>query len=664
MKTRGLRLPPFFWPRFWLTLELATGLAGALYSAAAAAASAPYPRASTPAPLDLGSAQAISGNQLISVSVALPLRDTAAAQALLEATYTPGSPQYRKFLTSQQFSAQFGPTDATVAQVTKRLQSAGLQVTRASSTVLKVSGSMSAVEAAFSVSLHAYEVPSSAGVPGYRYRAPASAPQVASDIASSVQAVLGLDTRPRFRPHIRHSSSAIKIKSTQLSSSVPNTPDMPGLWTVTDFVDYYDVGPLYKEGIEGKHRTIGIVTLAAFTPSDAFAYWNSLGLTVSSKRIKIVAIDGGSGPPSDASGSDETTLDVEQSGGLAPAANVIVYEAPNTEQGFVDAFAAAFDSNIADTVSTSWGQWEYLDDTSTAVDPVTHRNVNALKAFNDLFTQAALQGQSMYAAAGDAGAYDANDSQSIYPLTDFSKTLSVDSPASQPFLTAAGGTTLPGLQSFTLNDGSTLSLTLPTEQAWGWDYLQQLCVLLGFPDLVECGILPVGGGGGVSVFTPRPFYQYFVPGVINSAGGQALVDRTRNPPQLIFKLPANFVGRNVPDISLNADPDTGYVIWYTSDQNGFEIEQFIGGTSFVAPQLNGITALYDQGLGYRLGLLNNDLYNLVRFGVAYGGRNAPLRDITTGDNWFYTGERGYDQATGVGVPDVTNLFKALQSPFL
>jgi hypothetical protein len=53
----------------------------------------------------------------------------------------------------------------------------------------------------------------------------------------------------------------------------------------------------------------------------------------------------------------------------------------------------------------------------------------------------------------------------------------------------------------------------------------------------------------------------------------------------------------------------------------------------------------------------------VRFGVAYGGRNAPLRDITTGDNWFYTGERGYDQATGVGVPDVTNLFKALQIPF-
>ena len=643
--------------RLLLALGVATGFGGT-------ALATPYPGAATPAPADLGTAQAVLGNSTITVSVALPLRDTASAQALLESMYTPSSPQYRHFLSSPQFNAEFGPTDATVAQVTKRFESQGLQVTRASSTLLKVTGSLSAVESAFSVSLHAFQVAASKGAPSYLYRAPTSAPQVGADIAPSVQAVLGLDTRPRFRPHIRHSSGAVKIASAKLSSSAPNTPDAPGVWTVIDFADYYDVNPLYKEGIEGKRQTIGIVTLAAFTPSDAFAYWNSLGLSVSKNRIKIVPIDGGSGPPSDASGSDETTLDVEQSGGIAPAANMIVYEAPNTEQGFVDAFATAFDSNTADTVSTSWGEWEYLDDTSTAVDPFTGRTVNALKAFNDLFTQAALQGQSMYAAAGDAGAYDANDPASIYPVPDFTKTLSVDSPASQPYVTAAGATTLPGTQTFGLPNGQTYSLTLPVEQTWGWDYLDKLCALLGAPDPVECGIFPAGGGGGVSVFMPRPFYQYFVPGIINSPSGQSLFDETQKPPQLIFKLPANFAGRNVPDISLNGDPDTGYVIWYTSDQNGFEVETFIGGTSFVAPQLNGITALYDQGLGYRVGLLNNDLYNLVRFGVAYGGRNAPLRDITKGDNWFFNAKPGYDQATGVGVPDVSNLFKALQIPFL
>jgi kumamolisin len=628
---------------------------------AGAAFGAPYPRVTTPAATDLGTAQAVSGNQTLTVTVALPLRDSAGAQALLEATYTRGSASYRHFLSSQEFNARFGPSDATVAQVTRRLEQAGLQVTRASSTLLKVSGSTNAIEAAFSTSLHAFDVPSAAGVPGYRYQAPASEPQVPSDIASSVQAVFGLDTRPRFRPHLRHANAAGKPLPTKQSSAAPNTPDMPGLWTVADFAQYYDVEPLYKEGIEGKRQTLAIVTLAAFTPSDAFAYWKSLGLSVSSNRIKIVAIDGGSGPPSDASGSDETTLDVEQSGGIAPAANIIVYEAPNTEQGFVDAFATAFDSNIADTVSTSWGQWEYLDDTSTAT--IGHHTINALQAFNQLFLQAALQGQSMYAASGDSGAYDANDPNSIYPLPQFNATLSVDSPASQPFLTAAGGTTLPGPQQFGLPDGSTFTVNVATERAWSWDYLTQLCNLLGL-DPVSCGIFPAGDGGGVSVFMQRPFYQFLIPNIINSPSGQALFDESGKKPKLVFKLPANFPGRNVPDISLNADPDTGYTIFYTSDQDGFEVLTFFGGTSFVAPQLNGITALYDQGLGYRVGLLNNDLYNLVRFGIAYGGRNAPLRDITTGDNDFFVGLRGYDQASGVGVPDVTNLFKALQLPLL
>src|SRR6185312_15224734 len=134
---------------------------------------------------------------------------------------------------------------------------------------------------------------------------------------------------------------------------------------------------------------------------------------------------------------------------------------------------------------------------------------------------------------------------------------------------------------------------------------------------------------------PRPFYQFLVPGMRNSEPGQALFDETQTPPQLIFKLPARFPGRNVPDISMNADPDTGYVIFYTSDVFGFEVLTFFGGTSFVAPQLNGLTALFNQGVGGRLGLLNSDLYDLVLFGQGYGGRHPPLRDITDGNNWFY-----------------------------
>lgn len=636
-------------------LLLALGLVAS--AVAASAAPAPYPSALTPAPADLGVARAVLGNESVTATVALQPRNALAMEALLAATYTRGSPQFRKFLSPEEFKAQFAPSDDVVAQVTHRLQSAGLQVSRVSATLLRVTGSTSAMEAAFNVSLHAYEVPASAAGPGYRYRAPVGTPQVSADISSSVQAVLGLDTRPRFRPHLRHALNP-KGTAVTLPAGAPKTPDAPGLWTVTDFAQYYNVEPLYKQGISGRHRTLGIITLAAFTPSDAFAYWQSLGLSVSSNRIKVVEVDGGSGPAEDFLGSDETTLDVEQAGGIAPAANIIVYEAPNTSQGFLDAFAAAIDANTADTVSTSWGQWEYLDETSIVSDDVTHRNTNTLQAYNNLLIQAALQGQSFFAAAGDAGAYDANDPRGSFPLPAYTKALSVDSPASQPFITAAGGTTLAGTQSFSLPNGKTYSVTVPVERAWSWDYLGQLCTLLGVPDPVACGILPAGGGGGVSVFEPRPFYQFFVPGMRNSAPGQSVSDTRLTPPFLVFKLPANFPGRNVPDISLNADPDTGYVVWYTSSVTGFEVKQFFGGTSFVAPQLNGLTALFDQGLGGRIGLLNPVLYDLVLLG-GYNGHNAPLRDITSGNNWFYAGARGYDQATGVGVPDAANLLRAL-----
>ena len=120
------------------------------------------------------------------------------------------------------------------------------------------------------------------------------------------------------------------------------------------------------------------MTFASFTSSDAFYYWETvLGLTVDPGRITVVNVDGGSGPPSDASGSDETTLDVEQSGGIAPGANVIVYEAPNTNQGSVDIYAAAVETNLAQSISISWGFWEWYQnlENSPVTDPITGKTV-------------------------------------------------------------------------------------------------------------------------------------------------------------------------------------------------------------------------------------------------------------------------------------------------
>lgn len=590
----------------------------------------------------------------MTVIVALKLRNGNELEGLIQSTYDAGSSNFRQFLTPDQFSAKFGPTPDSVARVTRHLQGAGLTVERTGITQLSVTGRMSVIEREFGVSLHMFEVPAAADTATYRFRGPAGTAQLSGQIAGDVEAVVGLNNRPHLRPMIRRAPSTSRGSVLHPATAAPNTPDPPGEWTVADLAQYYDVQPLYQRGLSGKNRTIGIVTFAAFTPKDAFAYWASLGLHVDPHRIEIVNVDGGPGAPSDASGSDETTLDVEQSGGVAPGAKVIVYQAPNTDQGFLDVFAQAIGSNRADAISTSWGEWEeFLVQGTHVSDPDA---AGALRATHNLFIQAAIQGQSLSAASGDSGSYDA---AAIFPLPDFSNVLAVDHPAADPYVLAAGGTTLPGKQLFTLNDGSTFTVNVAQERAWSWDYLNGLCASLGF-DPISCGIFPVGSGGGVSLVYPVPFYQFGVAGLRSSEPQQVLTDLTQTPPQNLIRLPARFPGRNLPDISLNADPDTGYTIFYTSDVDGFGVLTFIGGTSFVAPQLAGITALLDQNAGGRVGLLNFALYALAQHGAGYLGGHAPLRDIRKGNNEFYIAGAGYDQATGLGVLDVANLADALR----
>jgi subtilase family serine protease len=488
--------------------------------------------------------------------------------------------------------------------------------------------------------------------------------------APAVCAVLGLDTRPALRPHLQARPGRLRAAASGAAASQrPDASDAFGSLTVADFAKHYNVTPLYDQGISGKGRMLAIVTLASFTPSDAFAYWAALGLSVSSDRIKIVNVDGGPGAPSDDSGSLETTIDVEQSGGLAPGADIIVYQAPNTNQAFVDAFALAVDQNKAQSISTSWGEWEWWDDLANApvTDPDTGKTVSSLYAMDELFLQAALQGQSLFAASGDAGAYDADDGTDAdgnpFLPPDYSLALSVDYPASDPYITASGGTTLPGKQVYTVSGQPDYVVKIPKERVWSWDYLEGLCTELGYTSPIACGIFPVGSGGGVSVFFRRPYYQFSLAGVQDSQPDQAFVDYLTIPPTTLFDLPAGYAGRNVPDVSANADPDTGYVVYYTSSVSGFSAQTFWGGTSFVAPQLNGAAALLGEYLKTRLSLLNIPLYQLAKSGGYRGGGSAPLKAIVDGNNDFYTGSPHYDPAAGLGVLNFGSLAGSLQQIF-
>jgi subtilase family serine protease len=613
------------------------------------------------ASVDMGSLRAIAGDQTMTVTLPLSLSDPAGAEEMMRRVATPGDALFHRFLTPAQIRTSFGPSENDVARVTSVLLLSGLSVERTTGTTLKVTGLTSTMERLFQTELHQFQAPASETSPSITFHAPAVKPTVPASIANTVQGVLGLDDAPHFSPHVK-AANALGSVAADPAVNTASTGTPFGKLTVTDFAKLYDVEPVYAQGISGAGRTIAVVTLAGFTPSDAFAYWNSLGLTTNPNRITIIDVDGGPSAADTAGGGIETSLDVEQSGGIAPGANIIVYEAPNTNQAFIDVFAKAVEDNIADSMSTSFGEWEFFNTIQgggEVTDDLDGEMVSSLQAMHELFVLGALQGQSLFAAAGDCGAFDSFDE--VDP--GFTTPLSVDYPGDDPAITSAGGTTLPGTLSLTAKNGTTttnVTITIPQERVWGWDYLEPLCDAEGTPDVIDCGIFPTGTGGGASVFFTVPLTQIGLPGIVLSQPGQQLVNDNTSPPTDVFNLPADFPGRNVPDVEFNADPETGYEVFITG-RRGLRIETGFGGTSFVGPQLNGVTALLGQNAGgQRFGLLTVPLYALARTGLSTLGPDPVFHNITAGDNWFFSAHAGFSPAGGLGTIQVSNLARILK----
>lgn len=601
-------------------------------------------------------------SQLVHVTLMLKLRQRAALEQFVQQTATQGSPNFQKFLTTSEFASRYGATDAQIAKVQAFLKKQGLTgEVLANHMAIQTTGTISQFSHIFQTTIHDYVSRRS----GRRFHRPTGSLLLPSDITDSVGFVIGLSNERRYKPHITK-APAIAGNQLQLgpristlskaAGSNPTATGQPGDYTVGDVANFYNVNPLYQHGITGQGATIGVVTLANFLPADAEAYWSDIGLATKPNRITQVHVDGGADFGA-AAGSLETSLDVEQSGGMAPNANIIVYDAPNTNEGFVDVFLQAVTDNKADSISVSWGGAEIynfaaLNITGARINDT--RDVGDLRALDQIFLEAAAQGQSMFAASGDNGAYDT--SGALPTGTDpgtFNAPLTVDSPASDPYITAAGGTTVP--YRFSFHGGPVDAIT--QESVWGWDYIQNYFDTNFGPGLLD--LFSAGGGGGVSVYWPQPWYQWFTRGTESSQRKQALVfNDPQAGPTTLLKLPANFRGRNVPDISLNADPETGYIVISSAD-GGF-VDGY-GGTSFVAPQLNGISALLTQSLGHRVGFWNPHAYLLqLVFGT---GKYSAFNDIRAGDNWFYHGEPGFDQGAGIGTLNVANFDQFLRAGF-
>jgi subtilase family serine protease len=579
-------------------------------------------------------------NEVRGLTLSLNLKNQAALEAFAASTVDPTSSNYHQFLTPAQFGAKFGQDPATVAQVVNFLQAQGLTVSKVYSNNLfiSVSGTNAQLAAVFGSPIHVYQQL------GQTYEAPASATAIPTQLSGVVNGVLGLSTQPMVRSNAVQQPSGIPGEGTTQATKLP-TPNAsatgtPGSYTTADLANLYDINPLYSAGITGAGKTIGIMTLAGYNQSDAYAYWANINQPVNPSRITDVPVDGGA-KPADGPGSEgagETTLDVEQSGGVAPGANMRVYIAPNTSQGFIDAFLVPINENIVDTLSISWGSAEIAEPDGT------------LPALHTAFLQAASQGIPIIAAAGDAGAYDINRSYYTYPSC--TSLLSVDYPAADPMVLAAGGTTVPHTQNHLYG-----TITIPQERAWAWDYLRDYIVKYYGQAFYYANYFPVGGGGGVSVNFARPTYQAGVAGVANSNPGQSLfckgslVGGTPTTYYDLIDMPANAAGRNLPDVSLNADPYSGYLVY---ENNAWSAA---GGTSFVAPQLNGIFTLIASAKGGRLGQLQPQLYNAFK---TYGyGAGSPFRPISAGTDFFYSSKATFNQATGLGTLDVANLARAM-----
>ncbi len=564
-----------------------------------------------------------------------------------------------------QFAVKYGQTSYVVSALTSYLASFGITTAVYPGNVdVSATGTAGEFDKALSVTQKNYNVPAQPGFGGHKIKAQSvysatGAPKLPSNLAQYVLAILGLTNYSPFSTNLVHGNAA--AESTSSSSS---TGDQAPNYLPRDFAATYGLDPLYRQA-NGSGQTVAIVTLAALDPGAPQYFWQNVADVPNTGRtVTVDNVDGGPGAPSDASGSGETDLDVEQSGGVAPGANVIVYQAPNSDPGFIDAFFSAASQNVADTLSTSWGEAEDV----IAIESAEGQETPAYTAaFDEVFLELADQGTSVFDAAGDAAAYDDSDELGT-------TNLSVDTPADSPYATASGGTTTPFTETLTGPDGSA-TVTVPKQRAWGWDY--QFAAFAAVNGLTyDQSVLQnvVGGGGGYSVIEPEPSYQRMVSGTSNFHGVQYLTptgyetvapgvtdptswDITSSPPLVS----GQGSGRAVPDVSADADPNSGYLLYEPSFagigkptlQGGW------GGTSFIGPQFNGSTAVIDSYLGHRVGLWNPNLYAFA------AGPNSPVTPLnqvgTSNDNIFFTGNPGqqYNPATGLGVPDLSRFARDL-----
>jgi kumamolisin len=304
-------------------------------------------------------------------------------------------------LSGEEIAARFGADPADAALVGATLTALGLRVlnTDLASRRIRISGTVANIGRVFGTSVSSGTAGNDSGA---IHRIRTGGLSIPAQLDGIITAVLGIDDRPQARAQFRVSTSS--------AATVSYTP--------------VQLGELYKfpAGTDGAGQTIAIIELGGgYETADLKTYFSGLG--VGSPSVSAVGVDGAKNEPGkDPTGADgEVLLDIEVIGALSPAAKILVYFAPNTDAGFVDAVSDAAHANPAPTaMSISWGQSE---DQWTA---------QARTALDNALLDAAALGVTVTAAAGDNGSTDGSDDGAQH----------ADFPASSPHALACGGTSL------------------------------------------------------------------------------------------------------------------------------------------------------------------------------------------------------------------------------
>jgi hypothetical protein len=554
------------------------------------------------------------------------------------------SANYHKWLAPEEFGKQFGPTDGDIQIVTAWLQSHGFQVgTTKGRTVLEFSGSASQVQEAFHTAIHRYVVN------GEEHWANASDPSIPTALTPAVAGILTLHNflkKPALIMNTKPGAGKIRAgKRPALTFSDGSHGVAPA-----DFATIYNSNPLLTEvptAINGTGVTIGVVARSNLysvdsANEDITEFRSDFLLTGGSFNVVLNGPD-----PGDLGGGDEdeATLDATWSGAVAPGANIdfVVSASTNTADGTDLSEIYIVENNLADVMTESFSSCEGVTTSSEAA------------GISLLAEQAAAQGITYFVSTGDSGAEgcDNPDTETIA-----TQPVSVNVLAATPFNVAVGGTQFDDTADPTkywaaTNTNQESALSYIPEDVWNDSCLASS----------TCTANISAGGGGASVFFSKPSWQAGVDGIVNDNA------------------------RDLPDVSLSADPNDGYVVCVEGscapDSTGNFSIFLVGGTSASAPSFAGVMALVDQQMGgLRQGQADYILYKLATVEeptttpaptcnasntTTLPAATCVFNDVTSGNNAVpgevnyatpsaqYQATSGYDMATGLGSVNITNL---------